>query len=64
MTIHWLGWVCVLEVGGEDGDNLDSEKGKLRVRSPGFQPSSIPSTLSPLRRAPPSLGPNFSVKWE
>lgn len=62
--MHWLGWVCVLEVGGEDEDNLDSEKGKLGVRSPGFQPSSIPSMLSPLGRAPPPLGPNCSVKCD
>lgn len=55
--MHWLGWVCVLEVGGEDEDNLDSEKGKLGVRSPGFQPSSIPSMLSPLGERLPLWAP-------
>lgn len=64
MTIHWLGCVRVLGLGGEDGDNLDSEKSELRVRSPGFQPSSIPSMLSPLGQEPSSLAPNCSVKWE
>lgn len=41
MTAGW--GVCASRAGGDGGDSLASEKGKLKVGSPGIQPSSMPS---------------------
>ena len=64
MTIHWLERVCVSGAGGEGGDSLGSEKSELGLRSPGLQPSSTPSMLSPgMSACPLWTSTSLSVKW-
>lgn len=50
----------MLGAGGEVGDNLDGEKSKLRVRSPGFPAQFCTQHVE--SRDASALGPNCSVK--